>query len=98
MIPLSPLGPKKLYRLATRAVHNTRLTPEDQPGHPTQDQAEDERELEPRRGRKFYVAMACYAGIALLAGLTLDGNFRLVVWVFLGYLAFRTYLHTLRKP
>jgi len=42
--------------------------------------------------------MACYAAIALLAAATLDGNFRLVVWVFLGYLAFRTYLHTLQKP
>jgi hypothetical protein len=48
--------------------------------------------------RKFYVALACYAAIALLAGLTLDGKFRLVVWIFLGYLAFRTYLHRLQKP
>jgi hypothetical protein len=36
--------------------------------------------------------------IALAAGLTLDGKFRLVVWVFLGGLAARTYLLTLRKP
>ncbi len=42
--------------------------------------------------------MGCYAGIALLAGFTLDGKFRLVVWIFLAGLAARTYLHTLRKP
>ena len=42
--------------------------------------------------------MGCYAAIALLAGLTLDGNFRLVVWIILGALALKTYLLTLRKP
>jgi hypothetical protein len=42
--------------------------------------------------------MACYAGIALLAAFTLDGDFRLVVWIFLGGLAVKTYLVTLRKP
>ena len=46
----------------------------------------------------FYVALACYAGIAALAGFTLDGKLRLAVWVFMGYLAFRTYLHTIQKP
>jgi hypothetical protein len=52
----------------------------------------------PRRGRKFYLALACYAGIALLAAVTLDGTFRLVVWIFMGWLTFRTYLETLRRP
>ncbi|HLG95572.1 MAG TPA: hypothetical protein VKX49_04590 [Bryobacteraceae bacterium] len=52
----------------------------------------------PTRGRKFYIALVCYAGIAALAAFTLDGKFRLAVWVFLGYLAFRTYLHTMQKP
>jgi hypothetical protein len=42
--------------------------------------------------------MACYAAIALLAAFTLDGNFRLVVWIFLAGLAAKTYLATLRKP
>ena len=46
---------------------------------------------------KFYVAMAGYAFLALLAGLTLDGKARLAVWIFLGGLAVRTYLHTVRK-
>ena len=44
------------------------------------------------------MAMASYAVIALLAAFTLDGDFRLVVWLFLGGLAVRTYLVTLRKP
>ena len=42
--------------------------------------------------------MLCYAVIALLAAFTLDGNFRLVVWIILAGLAIRTYLATLRKP
>jgi len=48
--------------------------------------------------QRFYVAMICYAAIALLAWLTLDGNLRLIVWIILGGLALKTYLHTLRKP
>jgi hypothetical protein len=52
----------------------------------------------PKKGPKFYTALACYAVIALAAAFTLDGRFRLVVWIFLAGLAARTYLHTLRKP
>jgi hypothetical protein len=52
----------------------------------------------PTRGRKFYLALACYAAIAILAAFTLDGKFRWVVWIFMGWLTFRTYLETLRKP
>ena len=55
-------------------------------------------EKPPTRGRKVYVALACYAGIAALAALTLDGKLRLAVWVFMGYLTFRTYLLTIQKP
>jgi hypothetical protein len=58
----------------------------------------DTPESEPGRGRKFYVALGCYAAIALAAAFTLDGNFRLVVWALMGYLAIRTYLHTIQKP
>jgi hypothetical protein len=50
------------------------------------------------KGPSLLAAMACYAVIALLAAFTLDGNFRLVVWIFLAGLAVRTYLATLRKP
>jgi hypothetical protein len=51
-----------------------------------------------KTGPKLYTALACYALIALAAAFTLDGKFRLVVWIFLAGLAARTYLHTLRKP
>jgi hypothetical protein len=40
--------------------------------------------------------MACYAAIALLAALTLDGRFLWVVWIFLGWFAVRTYIATLK--
>jgi len=49
-------------------------------------------------GPRFFTALACYVAIALLAGFTLDGNFRTFVWIFLGFLVFRTYLLTQRKP
>jgi hypothetical protein len=52
----------------------------------------------PKAGPKLYTALACYGVIALAAAFTLDGKFRLVVWIFLVGLAARTYLHTLRKP
>jgi hypothetical protein len=50
------------------------------------------------KGPSLLAALACYAAIALLATFTLDGKFRLVVWIFLAGLAVRTYLATLRKP
>ena len=56
----------------------------------------DPRTKEP--GLKFHTALACYAAIALLAGFTLDGNFRLVVWIFLAGLVVRTWIATLKKP
>ena len=40
--------------------------------------------------KRLLTAMSCYAAIALAAGLTLDGKFRLGVWIFLAYLAVRT--------
>jgi hypothetical protein len=57
-----------------------------------------ELEPGPQRGRKFYLALACYAAIALLAAVTLDGKFLWVVWIFLGGLALKTYIATLHKP
>ena len=67
---------------------------------------EDDRESDeypervpgPQRGRKFYLALACYGVIALLATLTLDGKFLWVVWIFLGGLALKTYIATLKEP
>jgi hypothetical protein len=40
--------------------------------------------------RRFYWAMAAYGAIALMAGITLDGKFRLAVWILLGGLALKT--------
>jgi hypothetical protein len=62
---------------------------------------DDPPEPQPESGKtgpKLYIALAFYALFALAAAFTLDGNFRLAVWVFLAGLAARTYLHTLRKP
>jgi hypothetical protein len=57
-----------------------------------------EQDLGPKRGRKFYLALACYAVIAVLATVTLDGKFLWVVWIFLGGLALKTYINTLKQP
>ncbi len=49
--------------------------------------------------KRLYWAMAAYAVLAVMAGLTLDGKFRLAVWIFLGGLALKTLIaykaHTL---
>jgi hypothetical protein len=42
--------------------------------------------------------LACYAAIALLATFSLDGKFLWVVWIFLGGLALKTYIATLKQP
>ena len=42
----------------------------------------------PRLYRAFFV----YGLIALLAGFTLDGKFRIVVWIFVSGLAIKTWL------
>jgi hypothetical protein len=61
---------------------------------------ESDPELDPgpRRGRKFYLALLCYLAIAVLATFTLDGKFLSVVWIFLGGLALKTYIATLKQP
>lgn len=65
---------------------------------PEDDRGSDGRVPGPQRGRKFYLALACYGVIALLATLTLDGKFLWVVWIFLGGLALKTYIATLKEP
>jgi hypothetical protein len=62
---------------------------------PTDDEDESPNH---KKGPSLLAAMLSYAGIALLATFTLDGKFRLVVWIFLSGLAVRTYVATLRKP
>jgi len=42
---------------------------------------------------RFYRAMAAYAVLALLATFTLDGKFRIAVWIFLAGLGFKTLIH-----
>lgn len=46
---------------------------------------------------RFLLALVCYAALALLAAVTIDGPFRLAVWIFLGGLAVKTWLVTLRE-
>jgi hypothetical protein len=40
--------------------------------------------------KRFYGAMAAYGVLALMAEFTLDGKFRLGVWIFLAGLAAKT--------
>ena len=47
---------------------------------------------------KFLSAMAVYAVLALLAGVTLTGAMRIAVWIFLAGLAVKTWLATLQRP
>jgi hypothetical protein len=46
---------------------------------------------------RFYCAMGAYVVLGLLAFATLDGNLRLVTWLFLGLFAVKTVLAMLRK-
>jgi len=41
---------------------------------------------------RFIVAMACYAVLALLSAFTLEGEFRIGVWILLGGLAVKTWI------
>jgi len=41
---------------------------------------------------RYLRAMGVYVMLALLAAFTLDGNFRLAVWIFLAGLALKTYI------
>lgn len=70
-----------------------------------QPEQDEENDVGLRRVRKpnLWVAMAAYAGIAILAGLTLNGptvfeeRLRAVVWLLLGALAVRTWIHSIRE-
>ncbi len=41
---------------------------------------------------RFITAMACYGVLALLSAFTLDGVFRIGVWILLGGLAVKTWI------
>jgi hypothetical protein len=42
--------------------------------------------------QRLFAAIAAYALLALMAGLTLDGLLRTAVWIFLGGLAVKTFI------
>lgn len=46
---------------------------------------------------RFIAAQGFYAGLAILAGFTLDGDIRIATWVFLGGIALKTWLVVLRR-
>lgn len=41
---------------------------------------------------RLFRAMAAYVALALMAAFTLDGVFRIAVWIFLAGLAIKTYI------
>lgn len=47
--------------------------------------------------RRFQIAMGLYAILAAVAWRSLDGTFRLAVWVFLGGLALKTYIAAFKR-
>ena len=47
--------------------------------------------------KRFYIALAVYSVLALMAALTLDGTIRLATWVFLAGLAVKSYIATFRR-
>ena len=47
--------------------------------------------------RRFIAALAIYIVLAVAAGLTLEGKFRIAVWIFLGGIAIRTGLAVLKN-
>jgi hypothetical protein len=46
---------------------------------------------------RFIAAMCTYGILAIMAGFTLEGRFRLAVWVFLGGIATKTLLVVLKR-
>jgi len=46
---------------------------------------------------KLRVALASYAGLGILATLTLDGPFRVLVWLVLSALAIKTWIAVVRE-
>lgn len=64
-----------------------------------------ENEVGLRRVRKpnFWIAMGAYAALAVMAGLTFNGpslfetRLRVLVWLLLGALAVRTWIHRIRQ-
>lgn len=71
---------------------------------PTEPQDDEAPEVGMRGGRKpsFWAALAAYAVLAILVGVTLNGptifefRLRVVVWLLLAALAVKTFIHRMR--
>ncbi|MDQ6759818.1 MAG: hypothetical protein M3Z32_08140 [Acidobacteriota bacterium] len=46
---------------------------------------------------RFHIGLAAYILLGVLAGLTLEGKIRLATWVFLGGLAFKSFINHLQQ-
>lgn len=47
----------------------------------------------PSATKRYYAAMLCYAVMAVAGGVQLTGKIRLALWIFLGALALKTWIH-----
>ncbi|HZU28523.1 MAG TPA: hypothetical protein VFA04_23565 [Bryobacteraceae bacterium] len=52
---------------------------------------------QPRSRGRLWTALGFYALIAVLAAFTLEGKFRLVVWIFMAGLAVKTWLASMQS-
>jgi hypothetical protein len=50
----------------------------------------------PQSRSRLWAALAAYAAIAVLAAFTLQGKFRIAVWIFMAGLAVKTWLASLQ--
>jgi hypothetical protein len=46
---------------------------------------------------RYHAALLCYAALALAAGFQFTGKIRLALWIFLGALAAKTWIHHQRS-
>ena len=58
----------------------------------------DESPKVPTSTRRYVAGMLIYGALAVLAGLTLDGNIRIATWIFLGGLALKTCIAAIKDP
>ena len=48
--------------------------------------------------RRYLAGMLIYGVLAVLAGLTLDGNIRIATWIFLAGIALKTWIAMIKEP
>lgn len=84
------------------------MSPNSEPDEPTHSQPLHSEDGVPQKSavegtnapidkRRYAAGMLIYLVLALLAGLTLDGNIRIATCIFLGGLAVKTWLAVLKK-